>query len=238
MPFGLTNAPAVFMDLMNRVCNPYLDKFVIMFIDDILVYSKDVEEHDKHLKISLEFLKEDRLYAKFSKCDFWLDSVKILGHVIDRSGVHVDHAKIEAIKSWVALTTPTEIMETLFYGTKYVVFIDHKSLQYILNKKELNLRQWRWIELISDYDCEILYHPGKANVVADTLSRKERIKPLRVRALMMMIHNDLPKRIRKAHEGAIKKKYVRKENLERLIKPIFEFRPDGTRCFGNRVWLP
>ncbi|GJT15583.1 putative reverse transcriptase domain-containing protein [Tanacetum coccineum] len=79
------------------------------------------------------------------------------------------------------------------YGTKCMVFTDHKSLQYILNQKELNLRQQRWIELLSDYDCEIRYHPGKANVVADALSRKERNKPLRVRALMMTVHNDLPK---------------------------------------------
>ncbi|GKD46402.1 putative reverse transcriptase domain-containing protein [Tanacetum coccineum] len=90
------------------------------------------------------------------------------------------------------------------YGTKYVVFTDHKSLQYILNQKELNLRQRRWIELLSDYDCEIRYHPGKMNVVADALSRKERNKPLRVRALMMTIHNDLPKHIRKAREEAMK----------------------------------
>nr|GEZ41894.1 putative reverse transcriptase domain-containing protein [Tanacetum cinerariifolium] len=124
------------------------------------------------------------------------------------------------------------------YGTKCVVFTDHKSLQYILNQKELNLRQRRWIELLSDYDYEIRYHPEKANVVANALSRKERIKPLCVRALMMTIHNDLPKRIRKAQEGAMKKKYVRKENLRRLIKLIFEFRPDETCCFRNHVWLP
>ncbi|GJT18196.1 putative reverse transcriptase domain-containing protein [Tanacetum coccineum] len=292
MPFGLTNALAVFMDLMNRVCKPYLDKFVIVFIDDILVYSKDKEEHGKHLKIILELLKKERLHAKFLKCDFWLDSVQFLGHVIDRSGVHVDPAKIEAIKSWAAPTTPTEkdkkyewgkeeeeAFQTLkqklcnapilalpegtkdfvvycdvslkgygavlmqrekvtvyasrqlkvheenyttydlelgavvfalrlwrhyLYGMKCVVFTDYKSLQYILNQKELNLRQRRWIELLSDYDCEIRYHPVKANVVADALSRKERNKPLRVRALMMTVHNDLPKQIRKAREEAMK----------------------------------
>ncbi|GJS01156.1 putative reverse transcriptase domain-containing protein [Tanacetum coccineum] len=124
------------------------------------------------------------------------------------------------------------------YGTKCVVFTDHKSLQYILNQKELNLRQRRWIELLSDYNCEIRYHPGKANVMADALSRKERIKPLRVPALMMTVHNDLPKQIREAQKEAIKKKFVRKENLGRLIKPIFEFCPDETHYFGNRVWLP
>nr|GEV62798.1 putative reverse transcriptase domain-containing protein [Tanacetum cinerariifolium] len=98
MSFGLTNAPAVFMDLMNRVYNPYLDKFIIVFIYDILVYSKDEEEHEKHLKIILELLKKERLYAKFSKCDFWLDSVQFLGHVIDRSGVHICEAHKEAMK--------------------------------------------------------------------------------------------------------------------------------------------
>ncbi|GJV20027.1 putative reverse transcriptase domain-containing protein [Tanacetum coccineum] len=260
MPFGLTNAPAVFMDLMNR----------------------DKEGHGKHLKIILELLKKENLYAKFSKCDFWLDSIQFLGHVIDCSGVHVDPAKIKAIKNWAAPTTPTEVRQFLrlvgyyrrlkqklcsapilafpegtkdfvvycdaslkgygavlmqrekviayasrqlkvheenytthdlelgavvfalrlwrhyLYGKKCVVFTDHKSLQYILNQKELNLRQRRWIELLSDYDCEIRYHPGKANVVADALSRKERNNPLRVRALMMTVHNDLPKQIREA----------------------------------------
>ncbi|GKD16321.1 putative reverse transcriptase domain-containing protein, partial [Tanacetum coccineum] len=107
MLFGLTNALAVFMDLMIRVCKSYLDKFVIVFIDDILVYSKDKEEHERHLNIILELLKKERLYAKFSKCDFWLDSVQFLGHVIDRIGVHVDPAKIKAIKNWVAPTMPT-----------------------------------------------------------------------------------------------------------------------------------
>nr|GEY26873.1 hypothetical protein [Tanacetum cinerariifolium] len=99
IPFGLTNAPAMFMDLMNRVCKPYLDKFIIVFIDDTLVYSKDEEEHGKHLKIILEFLKKERFYAKFSKCDSQLDSVQFLGHVIDYSGVLIDAAKIEAIKN-------------------------------------------------------------------------------------------------------------------------------------------
>ncbi|GJR60220.1 putative reverse transcriptase domain-containing protein [Tanacetum coccineum] len=128
MPFGLTNVPAVFIDLMNRVCEPYLDKFVILFIDDILVYYKDEEEHGKHLKIVLEILKQERLYAKFSKCDFWLDLVQFLSHVIDRNGVHVDPAKIEAIKNWAAPTTPTEVMQFLRLVIYYLRFIEGFSL--------------------------------------------------------------------------------------------------------------
>nr|GFC38440.1 putative reverse transcriptase domain-containing protein [Tanacetum cinerariifolium] len=108
MPFGLTNAPIVFMDLMNRICNPYLNKFVIVFIDDILIYSKTKEEHEEHLKTILELLKREQLYAKFSKCDFWLEYVQFLGHVIDSEGVHMDPAKIAAIKNWATPTTPTK----------------------------------------------------------------------------------------------------------------------------------
>ncbi|GKB94526.1 putative reverse transcriptase domain-containing protein, partial [Tanacetum coccineum] len=100
LPFGLTNTPAVFMDLMNRVCKPYLDKFVIFFIDDILIYSKNKEEHEEHLKVILELLKKEELYAKFSKCEFWIPKVQFLGHVINSKGIHVDPTKIESIKDW------------------------------------------------------------------------------------------------------------------------------------------
>jgi len=109
MSFSLTNAPAVFMDLMNRVCKPYLDKFVIVFIDDILIYSKSSEEHEEHLRLILGFLREEKLYAKFSKCEFWIPSVQFLGHVIDSQGVHVDPAKIKAIKEWAAPNNLSEI---------------------------------------------------------------------------------------------------------------------------------
>ncbi|GKC03542.1 putative reverse transcriptase domain-containing protein, partial [Tanacetum coccineum] len=128
MPFGLTNAPAVFMDLMNRVCKLYLDKFVIVFIDDILIYSKIKEEHGEHLKTILNLLRSEKLYAKFSKCDFWLDSVQFLGHVIDSNGVHVDPAKIEAIKNWAAPTTPTKVRKFLGLTGYYRRFIKEFSL--------------------------------------------------------------------------------------------------------------
>ncbi|GKC63150.1 putative reverse transcriptase domain-containing protein [Tanacetum coccineum] len=207
-------------------------------------------------------VEERRTVCQISKCEFWINTVKFLGHVIDSSGIHVDPAKIEAVKNWASPTTPSEIRQFLglagsddfvvycdasikwlgvvliqrmkviayasrqlkihkknytthdlelgavvfavkiwrhyLYGTKCVVFTDHKSLQHILDQKDVNMRQRRWIELLSDYDCEIRYHPGKANVVADALSRKERIEPLRVRALVMAIGLDLQSRILEA----------------------------------------
>ncbi|GJW63162.1 putative reverse transcriptase domain-containing protein [Tanacetum coccineum] len=111
MLFGLTNTPAVFIDLMNWVCKLYLDKFVIVFIDGILIYSKNKQEHEEHLKLILELLKKEELYAKFSKCEFWIPKVQFLGHVIDSKGIHVDPAKIESIKDWASPKTPTEIRQ-------------------------------------------------------------------------------------------------------------------------------
>ncbi|XP_070662316.1 uncharacterized protein [Malus domestica] len=146
MPFRLTNAPAAFMDLMNRVFQQYLDRFFIVFIDDILVYSKSKLEHVRHLTLVLKKLREHELYAKFSKCEFWLDQVAFLGHVISAQGILVDPQKLVAFENW--------------------------EQPRIVTERDLNLQQRMRIELLSDYDCTIDDHPGCANVVANALSRK------------------------------------------------------------------
>ncbi|GKV48180.1 hypothetical protein SLEP1_g55007, partial [Rubroshorea leprosula] len=291
MPFGLTNAPAAFMDLMNRVFKAYLDKFVVVFIDDILVYSRSNAEHEEHLRLVLQILREKKLYAKLKKCEFWLDRVAFLGHVVSKDGISVDPDKVKAIVEWSQPTNVTEVRSFLglagyyrrfvegfshiampltkltqkevkfewndecersfqelknqlvsapiltipddsggftiysdaskkglgsvlmqhdkvvayasrqlkpyeknypthdlelaavvfalkiwrhyLYGEKCEIFTDHKSLKYIFTQKELNMRQRRWLELLKDYDLTISYHQGKANVVADALSRKD-----------------------------------------------------------------
>ena len=109
MPFGITNAPAIFMDYMNRIFSHFLDKFVVVFIDDILIYSRTKEEHGEHLRSVLEILREKRLYAKLSKCEFWLEEVNFLGHVISGQGISVDPAKVEAVLKWERPKTVTEI---------------------------------------------------------------------------------------------------------------------------------
>ncbi|GJT54002.1 putative reverse transcriptase domain-containing protein [Tanacetum coccineum] len=292
------------------------------------------KEYEGHLKLILKLLKEQELYAKFSKCEFWLSKVQFFGHVIDSEDIHVDPAKIEAIKDWASPKTPTEIHQFLglagYYrrfiegfskiarpmtkltqksvkfdwGEKaevafqllkqklcsapilalqkgsenFVVYCDasHKGLGavlmqkekvvayasrqlkvheknytthdlklgavHILDQKELNMRQRHWLELLSDYDCEIRYHPRKANVVADALSRKEISKPLRVQALVMTIGLNLPKQILSAQSEARKEENRKEENfinedLQGMINKL-EPRADGTLCLNNRSWIP
>ncbi|GJT90153.1 putative reverse transcriptase domain-containing protein [Tanacetum coccineum] len=282
MPFGLTNAPAVFMDLMNRVCKPYLDKFVIVFIDDILIYSKDEKEHEEHLKTILELLKEEKLYAKFSKCEFWIPKVQFLGHVIDSRGIHVDPAKIESIKDWASPKTPTEIRQFLGLAGYYRRFIEgfskiaksmtkltQKGIKFDWGEKEEDAFQ-----LIKQKLCSapilalpegsedfVVYcdasHKGLGAVLmqrekviayasrdmADALSRKERIEPLRVRALVMTIGLDLPKRILEAQIEAQKPENLVNEDVGGIIrrdipKERLEPRADGTLCLHGRSWLP
>ncbi|GKE21652.1 putative reverse transcriptase domain-containing protein, partial [Tanacetum coccineum] len=147
MPFGLTNTPAVFMDLMNRVCKPYLDKFVIVFIDDILIYSCNEEEHANHLRIILELLKKEKLYAKFSTCDFWIHIVQFLRHLIDSQGLHVDPAKIEAVKNWASPTTPMEVRQFFGLAGYYRRFIkDFSKIAKSLTELTQKNKKYIWGE--------------------------------------------------------------------------------------------
>ncbi|XP_073153281.1 uncharacterized protein [Henckelia pumila] len=181
MPYVLTNAPAVFMDMMNRVFQEFLDKFVIVFIDDILVYSHDVNEHVCHLRLVFQTLREKQLYAKLSKCELWIDQVVFLGHIISRDGVSVDPSKFDDVLNWSCPTIVAEIQyEENFcelhvfallsgYGG-YVVYTD-ASLQGLGCVLTQNGHRC-WVDLLKDYDCEIKYHPGTTNLTANALSRK------------------------------------------------------------------
>ncbi|GJW14548.1 putative reverse transcriptase domain-containing protein [Tanacetum coccineum] len=183
------------LTVKNRYPLPRIDDLFDQLQGAHRVSNESKEEHKVHLRLVLELLKKEKLYAKFSKCEFLLQEMHFLGYVVNQSGIHVDPSKIEAVKNWKAPTTPSEIrsfLEHYLYGTKSVIYTDHKSLQHIFDQKELNMRQRRWIELFSDYECEICYHPSKANVVADALSRNERVKPRRVRAMAITIQPGWP----------------------------------------------
>ncbi|GJU14583.1 reverse transcriptase domain-containing protein [Tanacetum coccineum] len=190
---------------------------------------------------------KEKLYAKFSKCEFWLREVQFLGHVINGNGIHVDPSKIEAVKNWKAPRTPSEgeEQELAFQTLKdkmcnvpvlalpdgpkdFVIYFDASS------QKELNMQQRRWMELFSDYDCEIRYHPGKANVVADALSRKERVKPKRVRAMNMTIQSSINDRILAAQKEAVDDSTGIHKGLDEMI----EQRTDGTLYYLDRIWVP
>nr|GFC67696.1 putative reverse transcriptase domain-containing protein [Tanacetum cinerariifolium] len=179
-------------------------------------YSKSKEEHGDHLKTILELLTKEQLYAKFSKsfpegskdfvvyCDASLKGFgavlmqreKVIAYASQQLKTHKENYTTHDLELG-AVVFALRLWRHYLYGTKYVVYTDHKSLQYILDQKELNMRQRRWIKLLSDYECKIRYHPGMVNVVADALSRKG-MEPLRVRALVMTVHPSLPEQIRKA----------------------------------------
>ncbi|KAI3805555.1 hypothetical protein L1987_28049 [Smallanthus sonchifolius] len=325
IPFGLTNAPAVFMDPMNRVCKPYLDKFVIVFIDDILIYSKNKSDHEQHLKLVLDLLRKEQLYAKFYRWEFWLKEVQFLGHIVNEKGIHVDPAKIEAVKNWSTPKTPTEVHSFLGLAGYYRRFISnfskidvpltaltHKGKHYewgpkqeeafqLLKQKLCNapiltlpdgnndlvvycdasnqgldcvlmqrgkviayasrqlkiheknytthdlelgavvfaLKIWRHylygtkcVELLNDYDCGIRYHPGKANVVADALSRKDHVMLHCVR-----IQTDIQNRIFEAQHVSITEGNLYNE-MSCGVELLLETKPNGLLYYLNRIWVP
>jgi len=127
MPFGVANAPAIFMDLMNRVFSSFLDKFVVIFIDNILIYSKDEEEHAEHLRIVLQTFRREKLYAKLSKCEFWLKSVAFLGHIVSGEGITVDPSKVQTVKDWPIPKSATEIRSFLGLAGYYQRFVQDFS---------------------------------------------------------------------------------------------------------------
>ncbi|GKA16943.1 putative reverse transcriptase domain-containing protein [Tanacetum coccineum] len=302
MPFGLTNAPTVFMDLINRVCKPYLDKFVIIFIEDILIYSKNKKEHEEHLKAILELLKKrsctiNSLNVNFGFPRYYRRFIEGFSKIaksmtkLTQKGVNFDwgdkqEAAFQLIKQKLCsapiLALPEGSEDFIIYCdalikglgvvlmqrekviayasrqlkiheknyTTHDLEFDHKSLQDILDQKELNMRQCRWLKLLSDYDCEIRYHSGNAkNVVAEALSRKERNKPLWVRALVMTIGLNLPKQILNAQTEARKPENIKNKDVggmliensndpETLRTEKLEPRAGGTLCLNGRSWLP
>nr|GEU78469.1 reverse transcriptase domain-containing protein [Tanacetum cinerariifolium] len=242
MPFGLTNAPTVFMDLMNRVCKLYLDEFMIVFIDDILIYSRNKKEHEEHLKAILELLKKEKLYAKFSKCEFWIPKLQFLGHVIDSQGIHKGvkfdwGEKQEAVFQLLKQKLCSAPILAVPEGSEdFVVYCDasHKGLGAVLMQRKK--------------DCEIRYHPRKENVVADALSRKERIKPIRVRALVMTIGLKLPKQILNAQTEARKPENIKNEDvggmtviMHESYKSKYSIHPGFDKMYQNMkrlYWWP
>nr|GEU73732.1 putative reverse transcriptase domain-containing protein [Tanacetum cinerariifolium] len=254
-------------------------------LEDVLIvqdFPENKEEREEHLKLILELLKKEELYAKFSKCEFWfhkkLCSALILAlpegsedfvvyYDASHKGLGVVLMQREKVITYTSrqlkiheknyTTHDLELRSVVFtlkfwrhyfYRTKCTVFTDHKSLQHILDQKELNMMQHYWLELLSDYDCKIRYHPEMENVVADALSRKERDKPLRVRALVMTIGEELPKQILNAQTEARKPENIKNEDvggmlienskdLEKLRTKKLEPRVNGTLYLNGRGWI-
>ncbi|KAI3827213.1 hypothetical protein L1987_01285 [Smallanthus sonchifolius] len=309
MPFGVTNAPTVFMYLMNTVCRPMLDKSVIVFIDDILIYSRNEEEHAQHLREVLNILRKEKLYAKFSKCAFWLREVQFMGHVINAEGILVDPAKVEAVMKWSPPKNPSEVRSFLGLAGYYIRFIhEFSKIATLLTKLTQKNSKYEWnatqekafqimkerltqapvlqllegiedfvvysdasklglgcilmqrgkviayasrqlktheanylthdLELAAvDYDCEILYHPGKANVVADALSRKEEHHPIWVKAFKLVITPDFMSQLRDAQIEALKGENIKKERMAGQEKFLEKNEYKVKTRFG-RMWIP
>ncbi|GJS99980.1 putative nucleotidyltransferase, ribonuclease H [Tanacetum coccineum] len=291
MPFGLTNAPAAFMDLMNRVCRLMLDKLVIVFIDDILIYFKSAKDHETHMRQVLS-IKVDP--AKINAIMNWEqpktpteirsflcltgsevcfsvlqrlshapilvllegnDDMEVycdassngLGCVLMQRGRVIAYASRQLKKHEEEYPThDLELATVVFalklwrhyiYGVKIKIFIDLKSLKYFFDKRDLNMRQRRWLDIVKDYDCEILYHPGKANVVVDALSRKTRHDSLLVKSLKMVITPDFYEHIKIVQHEAWEYRDV---NSERLMAQVYKLVMDsrGLKTRFDRIWIP
>nr|GEY33909.1 putative reverse transcriptase domain-containing protein [Tanacetum cinerariifolium] len=226
-PWG---APVLFFNKKDgalKMCIDYRElnkltiknRYPLPRIDDLFdqLQGASEEEHEAHLKTILDFLNKEKLYVKFSKCEFWLKEVQFLGHVVNREGVHVDTSKVESVKNCKTPESPMEICSFLGLAGYYRRFIENfsKIAKPLTQLTQKNKAYRRWIELLSDYECEIKYHPGKANVVADSLSRKERLKPRRVRAMSMTIQSGLKAKILEAHVGGIRKLIMDKAHTSR-----------------------
>nr|GEW88611.1 retrotransposable element Tf2 [Tanacetum cinerariifolium] len=233
-------------DLFDQL--PYLDKFVIVFIDDILIYSKTREEHVEHLRLVLELLKKEKLYAKFSKSEFWLRDVQFLGHVINGLAGYYHRFIENFYKIDKSLTILTQKCKTFDWG-------DEQELEFqtlkdkLCNAPILALPDGPedfvvyydasglglgCIELFSNYDYEIRYHPGKANMVVDALSGKERVKPKRVRATDMILQSSIKDRILAAQKEAVDESAGLQKGLDEMI----ELRSDGALYYQDRIWVP
>ncbi|GJS33245.1 putative reverse transcriptase domain-containing protein [Tanacetum coccineum] len=241
MPFGLTNAPAVFMDLMNQFLGNLIDSQGLHFdptkIEAVRNRASPTTPTEVPPILALPEGNDDFVVY----CDASLQGLgavlmqkeKVIAYASRQLKPHEENYTTHDLELG-AVIFALKIWRHYLYGTKCTIFTDHKSLQHILHQKELNMRQHCWLELLADYDCEIRYHPGKANVIADALIRKE---PLRIRSLIMTIHPKLPTQILESQTKAIKEENIKAENLRGMDKS-FEIRPDGTRCIKNQSWLP
>jgi hypothetical protein len=147
LPFGLTNAPGVFMSMMNEVFHEYLDKFVQVFIDDILIYSRTMEEHDEHLRLVLQCLREHKLYVKLSKCYFYKSKIHYLGHVISGEGIVIHPTKVEAIMEWLALTNVPEVCSFMGLAGYYQSFIEGFSkIENLITELQKKNKKFVWTE--------------------------------------------------------------------------------------------
>jgi hypothetical protein len=177
MPFGLTNAPSTFIRLTNHVLRAFIGKFVVVYFDDILIYSKNIDDHVVHLKSILDVLRKESLFANLKKCTFYTDKLVFLGFVVSAQGIQVDEEKVRAIHNWPSPTSVGNVRS--FHGLasfhwrivkEFMIHTDHESLKQLKGQHKLNKRHARWVEFIETFPYVIRYKQGKENAVADALS--------------------------------------------------------------------